>query len=130
MAELNAELTLLESLGWFSAGENLVSAIIKIVPDTMKTSDMVTLYNQRARFRILGENHAGALADERAALALPPMQYPGVRRSETEAGQIHLNTIVMQWELLEQEFPAYDFYLEGNGSPEPKPDHRKYRTED
>ena len=130
MAELNAELILLESLEWFSSGESLVSAVLKIVPDTVKTSDIITLYNQRARFRILGENHAGALADERAALALPPMQYPGVRRSETEAAQIHLNTIVMQWELLEQEFPAYDSYLQASGRPEPKPDHRNHRAKD
>jgi hypothetical protein len=74
---------------------------------------------------------AGALADELAALALPPGISAGGRpESAEEAQQLHLNTIVMEWELLEQELPAYAEYLEANGNPEPKPDHRNLRAVD
>jgi hypothetical protein len=38
--------------------------------------------------------------------------------------------MVMQWELLEQEFPDYAGYLASIGSPEPKPDRRDLRDED
>lgn len=89
------------------------------------------LHRDRARARILQGNMAGALEDERAALALPPGSTASGRpESAEEAQQLHLNTIVMEWELLEQEFTAYADYLEASGSPEPKPDHRNLRAVD
>ena len=92
---------------------------------------VVMLYRDRARARILQGDMAGALADERAALELPPGFYE-IFRAETaeESLQVHLNTIVMQWELLEQEFPGYAGYLEANGWPEPKPDKRNLKAQD
>jgi serine/threonine protein kinase len=126
----NLELILLESLGKYSHAEKLVSTVIKVMPKKATTSDKINLYNLRARYQILTGNYAGALADENAALDLPPEGIPNRPRSKQENYQGHLNTIVMQWELLEQEFPAYAAYLEANGWPEPKPDHRNYKAED
>ena len=92
---------------------------------------VVKLYNVRARARILQGDMAGALADERAALELPPGFYESLSAETAEESlQVHLNTIVMEWERLEQEFPAYAEYLETNGNPEPKPDHRNLKAID
>ena len=92
---------------------------------------VVKLYNARARARILQGDMAGALADERAALELPPGFYESLSAETAEESlQVHLNTIVMEWEQLEQEFPAYAEYLETNGNPEPKPDHRNLKAID
>jgi len=92
---------------------------------------VVKLYKVRARARILQGDMAGALADERAALELPPGFYEGLSAETSEESlQGHLNTIVMEWELLEQEFPAYADYLEANGWPEPKPDLRNLKAQD
>jgi hypothetical protein len=92
---------------------------------------VVKLYNVRARARILQGDMAGALADERAALELPPGFYESLSAETAEESlQVHLNTIVMEWELLEQEFPAYADYLEANGWPEPKPDKRNLKAQD
>ncbi len=94
-------------------------------------SDVVLLYRDRARARILQGDMAGALADERTALELPPGIVPGgSAETAEEARQIHLNTIVMEWELLEQELPAYADYLKANNWPEPKPDHRNLKAID
>jgi hypothetical protein len=89
------------------------------------------LHRDRARARILQSDMAGALADERGALALPPgIAANGRPETAEEAQQLHLNTIVMEWELLEQEFPKYADYLEANGWPEPKPDKRNLKAQD
>jgi hypothetical protein len=130
MRELKIQLTLLEALEWFAQGEQLVSHVIAVVPAATPTSDRVALYNLRARFRILTGNHAGALADELAALELAPSDDYPASSSREEVQQIHLNTIVGQWELLEQEFPEYAAYLERNGWPEPQPDHNDYDAKD
>jgi serine/threonine protein kinase len=130
MEELKIQLTLLEALEWFAQGEQLVSHVIAAVPATTPTRERVTLYNLRARFRILTGNHTGALADEHAALELAPSDDYPPSSSREEVQQIHLNTIVGQWELLEQELPDYAAYLEQNGWPEPQPDHNDYDAKD
>ena len=85
---------------------------------------------------ILSGDYAAALADEKSAIALPlsntgPDVSQRVRnQTEAQARQSHLNTMVMQWELLEQEFPEYAAYLESKGSPEPQPDRRDLRDVD
>jgi hypothetical protein len=107
-----------------------VSDVIRTKHASIDTSDKISLYNQRARFRIILDNFKGALADEREALNLPPQKYMSSRLSEKQSYQTHLNTIVSKWEMLEQEFPAYADYLEANGWPEPKPDHGDYQSED
>lgn len=128
--DLNLELILLESLGQFSHAEKLVSTVIKVMPKKANTSDKINLYNLRARYRILTGNYAGALADENAALDLPPEEFANRNISKQENYQEHLNSIVREWEILEQEFPQYAAYLEANGWPEPKPDHHNYKAED
>jgi tetratricopeptide (TPR) repeat protein len=130
MEDLKIQATLMEALEWFSQGEQLLSSVMAAVPASTPTRDLVTLYNLRARFHILRGNHAEALSDERAALQLPPNDDYPPSLSKDEVQQLHLNTIVMEWELLEQEFPAYADYLEANGWPEPKPDHRNLRALD
>lgn len=72
---------------------------------------------------------AGALADEKSALALPldPL-IPNL--SEEAARQLHRNTNVRQWGVLEQEFPAYAEYLRKHGSPEPQLDTRHLDSPD
>jgi hypothetical protein len=130
MEELKIQLTLLEALEWFAQGEQLVSHVIAVVPAATPTRERVTLYNLRARFRILTGNHAGALADELAALELAPSDDYPASSSREEVQQIHLNTIVGQWEMLEQEFPEYAAYLEQKGWPEPQPDHNDYDAKD
>jgi serine/threonine protein kinase len=133
---VSMRLALLEALGRHSEAESLITAAIEsaIAASSGSSEDsmaVVALYNQRARVKILRGDHSGALADERAALALSPGKYAtGSHYSDAEVRQLHLNTIVMQWELLEQEFPAYAAYLEANGWPEPKPDHRNLKAED
>jgi len=130
--ELKIRLTLLEGLGQPDHAEKLVTEALSLASGSAKpdNNELVSLFNLRARFRILSGNHAGALADELKARDLPPQQNPELLQSEAEAYQYHLNTIVMQWEMLEQEFPAYASHLEANGWPEPKPDHRNHRAED
>jgi hypothetical protein len=130
MEELKIQLTLLEALEGFAQGEQVVSHVIAAVPAATPTRERVTLYNLRARFRILTGNHAGALADEHTALELAPSDDYPPSSSREEVQQIHLNTIVGQWELLEQEFPDYAAYLEQNGWPEPQPDHNDYDAKD
>lgn len=131
ISELAVRLTLLEGLGEYGQAEALATEALALAGDSaaFDTTQLVGLYNLRARFRILLGNHAGALADELEALDLPPTQYPGISQSDAETYQIHLNSIVMQWELLEQELPAYASHLEANGWPEPKPDHRNHGAE-
>lgn len=132
--ETRHHLALLEALERYDDAEKFVTGVLQVnlapprtskgsVSDTLK---LVELYNQRARVRILSGDHAGALADEHAALKLPPGSYPPQVRGMTtdKIQQAHLNTVVMQWELLEQELPAYAEYLDSKGWPEPKPDHR------
>ena len=89
---------------------------------------------------VLNGNFAAALADEKSAIALPlPCTTAGtmlksLHFTEAQARQSHLNTMVMQWELLEQEFPGYADYfvenakfLEMTGSSQPQPDRRNLR---
>jgi hypothetical protein len=134
-------LTLLEALDLPHEAEAHVSAALEAARTGLSRSGpqpprgdvhaVVMLYRDRARARILQGDMAGALADELAALDLPPgTGSAGSAESAEQARQIHLNTIVMEWELLEQEFTAYGDYLEANGSPEPKPDHRNLRAID
>jgi hypothetical protein len=134
-------LPFMEALGQHKEAEGFVTrALAAAHADLVQTGpnarrqeihDTVLLYRDRARTRILQGNMAGALADEREALALPPgTSGSGRPESAEEAQQLHLNTIVMEWELLEQEFPEYNAYLAANGSPEPKPDHRNLRAVD
>jgi serine/threonine protein kinase len=128
--QLSQEVTLLEALERFDYAEKLTSGAIQAALSSTDTSDKVTLYSMRARFRIILNHYEAALADEREALKLPPHKYNDSHLSEKEEYQTHLNTIVRKWEMLEQEFPAYADYLEANGSPEPMPDHRDYAAED
>lgn len=139
--DLGMLLTLLEALDQHREAEAHASAAIEAARAELSRDGpqarredvcaVMMLYRDRARTRILQGDMAGALADEEAALKLPSGMNPGgsVETAE-EAQQIHLNTIVMEWELLEQEFPAYADYLEANGSPEPKPVHRDLRAVD
>jgi serine/threonine protein kinase len=138
---LGMRLTLLEALDLHGETQSHATAAIEAARPTLLRSGsqarrkdvltVVTLYRDRARARILQGDMAGALADEHAALALPPGDYSEpLHFSKAEIQQLHLNTIVMEWELLEQEFPAYADYLEANGWPEPKPNHRNLKAED
>ena len=138
---LGMRLTLLEALDLHREAEEYATAAIETAHTELvragpqaRREDVLAvmlLYRDRARARILQGDMAGALADEHAALELPPGIVPGGSpETPEEARQIHLNTIVMEWELLEQEFPAYADYLETNGSPELKPDHRNLRAAD
>ena len=138
---LAMRLLLLEALELHSeAQEHATEAIEAARPTLIRAGSqarredvlsVVKLYNVRARARILQGDMAGALADERAALELPPGFYESLSAETAEESlQVHLNTIVMEWELLEQEFPAYADYLEANGWPEPKPDMRNLKAQD
>jgi serine/threonine protein kinase len=138
---LSMRMTLLEALNLHEEAEKYVAAAIKTAraelmqfgptPDRQNVLTVMLLYRDRARTHILQGDMAGALADEHAALELPPGIVPaGSPETPEEARQIHLNTIVMEWELLEQEFSAYADYLEANGWPEPKPDHRNLKAID
>lgn len=133
---LSMRLTLLEALGLHSEAQSHATAAIEVLRPALLRSgsqvlreDVLTLmiiYRDRARARIRQGDMAGALADEQTALELLPGIVPGgSAETEEEARQIHLNTVVMEWELLEQEFPAYADYLEANGWPEPKSEQRE-----
>ena len=131
--QVNQRIILWEALGCYRQAEEFLSKIIPPVVRSLTDSHsgqgslvVQDLYNQRARMRILGGDFAGALADEKAALALPPEPFELFGREPTPAQlqQSLLNTIVKDWGLLEEEFPAYAAYLEANGSPEPKRDSR------
>lgn len=137
----NQILPFMEALGLHEESETLVTGSIDSrLSDPARSGlkarrqdilDTVLLYRDRARTRILQGNMAGALADERTALALPTGISESSRpESDDEAQQLHLNTIVMEWELLEQEFPDYAAYLTANGSPEPQPDRRNLKAVD
>ncbi len=134
-------LTLLEALDLPGDAKSYASSAIEAARRELLSSGaqarredahaVVMLYRDRARARILQGDMAGALADERTALELPlGTVQNGNTQTVEEAHQIHLNTIIMEWELLEQEFPAYTDYLKKNGWPEPKPDHRDLKAID
>lgn len=135
---MSMQVTLLEALELPEEAEKLASAAIETARSKLSEQPLgkdilalVLLYRDRARSRILQGDMAGALADERTALELPPLvDLSVVVTSAEEAQQIHLNTIIREWEMLEQEFPAYADYLEANGWPEPKPDRRNLRAVD
>jgi hypothetical protein len=138
---LSMRMTLLEVLNLHEEAEEYAATAIKTAraelmkfgpkADRQGVLTVMLLYRDRARTHILQGDMASALADEHAALELPPGIVPaGSPETPEEARQIHLNTIVMEWELLEQEFPAYADYLEANGWPEPKPDHRNLKAID
>ncbi len=139
MQRLSARLVLWEALGGYEQGAKLASETISMVlsnPDKWQAGTLEQLYQQRARMLILSGDFAGALADEKSAIGLPlPRTTAGtmiknLNHTEAQARQSHLNTMVMQWELLEQEFPEYAAYLVSNGSPEPQPDRRDLRDVD
>lgn len=127
---IHAVVTFLESLGYITYAERLINNTMNDLPKDAKTSERIELYHQRARCRILSGNHAGALADERAALELPPEGPTNNPTLKKQTYQRHLNTIVKDWELLEQEFPTYAAYLAANGYPDPMPDFTNYAAED
>jgi hypothetical protein len=127
---IHAVVTFLESLGYITYAERLINNTMNDLPKDSKTSERIELYHQRARCRILSGNHAGALADERAALELPPEGPTNNPTLKKQTYQRHLNTIVKDWELLEQEFPTYADYLAANGYPDPMPDFTNYAAED
>ena len=137
--QVEERLILWEALGCYREAREFLSQtippVVESIPDKHSAleswNDAQRLYNLRARMQILDGDYAGALADENAALALPPMRFdvPGVHVTPAQVQQTQLNTVVMNWELLEQEFPAYGDYLEANGSPEPKPDLRNLDDE-
>jgi hypothetical protein len=139
MQRLSARLVLWEALGGYEQGAKLVSETISMVlsdPDSWEAGTLEQLYQYRARMLILFGDFAGALADEKFAIGLPlPRITAGtmiknLNHTEAQARQSHLNTMVMHWELLEQEFPEYADYLTSIGSPEPQPDWRDLRDVD
>ena len=127
---MSAVVTFLEALGYITYAETLINITMKDLPNDAKTSERIELYHLRARCRILAGNLEGALADERAALDLPPEGSAQTPIQKKKTYQKHLNTIVKDWELLEQEFPAYASYLQANGYPDPAPDFTNYDAED
>jgi serine/threonine protein kinase len=136
--QVTERIILWEALGHYRQAEQFLSKTIPPLVESltdshsgMGSSVAQDLYNQRARMRILGGDFAGALADENAALALPPepFELSGQQATPAQLQQSHLNTIVTSWGLLRQEFTAYADYLETNGSPEPKPDMRNLDDE-
>ena len=127
---IHAVVTFLEPLGYITYAERLINNTMNDLAKDSKTSERIELYHQRARCRILSGNHAGALADERAALELPPEGPTNNPTLKKQTYQRHLNTIVRNWELLEQEFPTYAAYLAANGYPDPMPDFTNYDAED
>jgi serine/threonine protein kinase len=139
MLRLAARLVLWEALGGCEQGAKLASYTITTVlsnPDNWPPGTLENLFQLRARMRVLMGDFPSALADEKAAIALPlhhtavGATYKALNQTEAQARQSHLNTMVMQWDLLEQEFPEYGQYLVSNGSPEPQPDRRDLRDED
>lgn len=140
-ANLRMRLTLLEALDLHQEAHDIVSMTIEksraqVTQNGQQAAredvlSVMLFYRDRARVRILMGDMAGALADEHAALELPSGTVPGGSpETPQEARQVYLNTVVMEWELLEHEFPAYADYLQKNGSPEPKPDHRNQKAKD
>ena len=139
MQRLSARLDLWEALGGHAEAGKLVSDALALVledPGKWEAGTLEQLYQQRARTLILAGDFAAALADEKSAVGLAlPLTKAGttiknLNHTEAQARQSHLNTTVMQWELLEQEFPDYAAYLASIRSPEPKPDRRDLRDED
>jgi serine/threonine protein kinase len=139
MQRLAARLVLWEALGGYEQGAKLASDTISTVlsdPDKWPAGTLERLYQLRARMRVLSGDYAAGLADEKSAIALPPSatkagtMFKSQNYTEAQTRQSHLNTMVMQWELLEQEFPEYGAYLVSNGSPEPQPDRRDLRDVD
>ncbi|MEY3895673.1 MAG: hypothetical protein RLZZ214_1192 [Verrucomicrobiota bacterium] len=139
MERLRTRLVLWEALGGYDEGARQATKTLSIVlgnPTGWKAGTLEQVYQMRARMLVLSGDYAAALADEKSALALPlSSTRSGTSRAvlhdtEAQARQSHLNTMVMQWELLEQEFPEYAAYLESNGSPEPQPDRRDLRDVD
>ena len=139
MERLRTRLVLWEALGGYDEGARQATKTLSIVldnPTGWKAGTLEQVYQMRARMLVLSGDYAAALADEKSALALPlSSTRSGASRAvlhdtEAQARQSHLNTMIMQWELLEQEFPEYAAYLESNGSPEPQPDRRDLRDVD
>ena len=134
MSLVNQRLTLLEALGQYDMAEQYVTKSIDEVtaaPVVTATRELSDLYEKRARFRILKGNYAGALADERALIALPREHSEGENEtSEEKLQQGNYNTIVSNWDFLELEFPEYGKYLEANGWPQPAPDERELVEKD
>lgn len=136
---LRARLVLWEALGGYKEGAENVSEAISAGlgnPGASEAGSLEQLYHMRARMLVLAGDFRAALADERAAIDLPLAHTTAgtllktLHYTEAQALQTHLNTMVMQWELLEHEFPAYASYLADAGSPEPQPDRRDLRDED
>lgn len=127
---MNAVVTFLEALGNITCAEQWINITLKDLPNDAKTSEKIDLYHLRARCRILAGNFEGSLADERTALDLPPEGDAQTPIQKKKTYQRHLNTIVKDWELLEQEYPAYASYLQANGYPDPAPDFTNYDAED
>ena len=134
-------ITLLEALDLFTEAESCATNAVEAARANLLRSDRqpaaqdslgaVLLYRDRARIRILQGDLAGALADEHAALELPPdLASETSDQTAEEDQQNHLNTIVREWWLLELEFPDYADYLAARGHPEPKPDRRDLRAAD
>ncbi len=139
MERLRTRLVLWEALGGYDEGARQATKTLATVlgnPTGWKAGTLEQVYQMRARMLILSGDYAAAFADEKSAIALPlPNTVSGVSQSvlkltEAQTRQSHLNTMVMQWELLEQEFPEYAAYLESKGSPEPQPDRRDLRDVD
>jgi hypothetical protein len=139
ITRLKARQDLWEALGGHAEAAKWVSEAISQVEgqsDNWPAGTLEQLFQRRARARILSGDFAGALEDEKSAVELPMSlttagtTAKSLNHSEAQARQSHRNTMVMQWELLEQEFPDYAAYLASNGSPEPKPDRRDLRDVD
>lgn len=123
-----------EALDRFGDAEKFLTTTLADVlaePDEYSPGTAESLFHLRARMKILAGDYAGALEDERSALKLPVKHsrvYPGKEVGNSTAAEVEqarLNSIVADWEWLEQEFPGYDSYLGANGSPEPQPDFRR-----
>lgn len=139
MERLRTRLVLWEALGGYDEGARQATKNLSIVlgnPTGWKAGTLEQLYQMRTRMLVLSGDYAAALADEKSALALPlsstraGASQAALRDTEAQARQSHLNTMIMQWELSEQEFPEYAAYLESIGSPEPQSDRRDLRDVD
>ncbi len=139
MERLRTRLVLWEVLGGYDEGARQATRTLSTVlgnPTGWRAGTLEQVYQMRARMLILSGDYAAALADEKSAIALP-LSNKGpdasqrvLNQTEAQARQSHLNSMIMQWELLEQEFPEYAAYLESNGSPEPQPERRDLRDVD
>ena len=139
MLRLKTRLILWEALGGYEDGFKQVSETIAMSlrdPGKLEAGILEQLFHLRARMSLLSGDYAGVLADEKSAIALPlkataaGTNYNSSEYTEAQVRQSHLNTMVMQWELLEHEFPDYADYLESNDSPDPQPDRRDLRDKD